>query len=210
MKKLLKCLLLFTPLLWRGAGGEAYSQNLVPNNSFETITQCPMVDSRIYYAPPWFQPHTWNGNITNSCSSDLFDTCGAGVSDVCIPQNAQSFQYARTGGAYAGIIPNADTFNYREYLEVPLLDTLITNHSYCVEYYVSLANSDGEAISNMGAYFSVDSLLTHNVALQQPTIDSVTPQIENPIGNKTMAEEFRKRTSTIKNPSAFSECANGQ
>ncbi len=157
-----------------------YSQNLVPNPSFETITQCPVVESRIYYAPPWFQPSTWHGNVINSCTSDLFDTCGASITSQGIPQNINGYQYARTGIGYAGIIPYNDTLNAIEYLEVPLLDTLITNHTYCAEYYVSLANPYGEAISNMGAYFSVDSLLD---ATYLHAINYVTPQIENPLSN---------------------------
>lgn len=45
-----------------------FSQNLVPNSSFEQYDTCPTYESLIRYAVPWFQPivPAWNG------SSDLF------------------------------------------------------------------------------------------------------------------------------------------
>ena len=97
-----------------------------------------------------------------------------------VPTNYFGFQQARNGGhGYVGIYLYTDTLNYREYLEVPLTDTLIANKKYCVEFYVSLSYP-ASAVSNCGAYFSIDSLLdTTNLK----AIDYVTPQIENPIGN---------------------------
>ncbi len=153
------------------------AQNLVPNPSFENITQCPSYNE-IYFAPPWFQPCIHFGNTYNSSSTDLYDTC-SNSAEFGIPTNVVGFQYARTGIGYAGIAVYEDTINYREYLEVPLLDTLIANKKYCVEFYVSLSNPN-VAVSNFGAYFSADSLLdTTNLK----TIDYVTPQIENPNAN---------------------------
>jgi len=70
--------------------------------------------------------------------------------------------------------------NYREYLEVPLLTPLDTSKLYCVEFYVSLADIFGMAISNLGVYFSNDSLTD---GTNMNTIDYIVPQLENPIGN---------------------------
>ena len=153
--------------------------NLVPNNGFESISYCPGDVSKIYLAPPWFQPSIALGNTTNSSSSDLHNTC-ANLSTTGIPLNLVGYQTARTGIGYAGVFVNDDTFNYREYIEVPLDSPLIANKKYCVRFYVSLADSSTEAISNIGAYFSVDSLLVLPYA---EAIDSITPQIENSITN---------------------------
>ncbi len=154
------------------------SQNLVPNPSFEILTQCPTLFNQIYYAPPWFQPCIHSGNTTNSSSSDVYDTC-SNYAEYGVPTNVAGFQYAQTGFAYAAIYLYGDTVNYREYLEVPLTDTLIANKKYCVEFYVSLSYP-ASAVSNCGAYFSNDSILdTTNLK----AIDYITPQIENPIGN---------------------------
>ncbi len=153
------------------------SQNLVPNYSFEIDTACPG-GNKIYYALPWFQPSIYLGNTTNSSSSDLCCSCQAPWNDG-VPVNINGYQFARTDTTYAGIYCYIVANNTREYIEVPLLDTLIHNHNYCVEYYVSLANDYGTAISNMGAYFSSDSLLDNTYH----TIDYVTPQVENSLGN---------------------------
>jgi len=154
-----------------------FSQNLVPNSSFENITNCPYFN-QIYYAQPWFQPCRENGNTTNSSSSDLYDTCASYV-ESGVPTNVSGFQFARTGYAYAAIYLYADTFNYREYLEVPLLSTLIAYKKYDVRFFVSLSFEE-VSVSNCGAYFSVDSLLdtTHF-----KTITYVTPQIQNPLNH---------------------------
>ena len=152
-----------------------FSQNLVPNHSFENISQCPTGYNQIFLATPWFQPCIHLGNTTNSSSSDVFDTCSNYMVSG-IPTNNAGFQYAMYGGhGYAGIILHADTLNYREYLEVQLDSALIVNKKYDVRFYVSLVFFT-TAISNCGAYFSVDSLLdTTNLK----AINYVTPQIEN-------------------------------
>ncbi len=157
------------------------AQNLVPNPSFENITSCPYGSGGISLAPPWFQPATFQGNTTNSSSSDLYDTCVNSAS-MGVPLNILGYQQPRTGHGYAGVILHSDTINYHEYIEVPLLSVLIANKKYCIEFYVSLADSSMKAISNIGAYFSVDSVLDNSI-LQQPTINYVTPQIENPTTN---------------------------
>ncbi len=158
----------------------AKSQNLVPNPGFEIYTQCPTGSMLIYYATPWFQPNISNGNTTNSSSSDLFNSCDILPYAVGVPNNAGGYQDARTGNGYAGMYGALDTVNGREYIEVALLSPLVANRKYCVAYYVSLANMCQMAISNMGAYLSVGSLLDSSPF---HAIDYVVPQIENPNGN---------------------------
>lgn len=165
--------------LYFGSGFVAAQINLVPNPSFENITSCPGNGSEIYMAPPWFQPCVYSGNTTISSSSDLYNTCSPYWSDG-VPINVIGYQFARTGIGYIGIYGYVDTLNIREYIEVPLPITLVANNIYCLTYYVSLANACGIAVSNMGAYFSVDSLLD-NTNLK--AIDFVSPQIENALGN---------------------------
>ena len=63
---------------------KGFSQNLVPNPSFENISNCPSGNSEIYQAVPWDRPP---GSIT---SPDLFNACntaGVGCSDVNVPDN---------------------------------------------------------------------------------------------------------------------------
>ncbi len=153
MKKLIFSIVLFSIL----QHSLVTAQNIVPNYSFEVDTACPFMGSDLFYAIPWFVPHT------NWSSTDLYDTCDNSVgSGAGVPYNDGGYQWARTGVKYAGIIVYTDTMNYREYMEVPLLDTLIANRNYCVEFYISRAENSGYAISNLGAYISNDSLLDSN------------------------------------------------
>ena len=154
------------------------AQNLVPNPSFENYDTCPHYYSFIYYASPWFQPQTYNGNTSNSSSSDFFHSCGLG-GEVDVPTNNMGNQFARTGNGYAGIFCHSDTINSREYIEVELLNSLVNGQDYCVEFYVSLADAFSLAVSNIGVYFSQDSLLVNNYN----AITYVTPQIENDNSN---------------------------
>ena len=156
------------------------SQNLIPNNGLENVTQCPFGTSVLYFATPWFQPCIVFGNTTNSCSSDVYDTCAFCCVATGIPFNVFGHQFARTGHGYAGVFVHSDTINSREYIEVPLISQLTASKRYCVEFYVSLADSSTEAISNLGAYFSVDSLLDSTLS---HTINYVIPQVENSITN---------------------------
>jgi hypothetical protein len=156
----------------------SYAQNLIPNPSFEVHDSCPQSYNTLFYALPWFQPHIYNGNVLNSCSSDLFDSCSTGGSGV--PINGSGYQLARTGRTYSGIFCNLDTTNYREYLEIGLLSPLSSGHQYCISFNTSLADISKKAINSLGAYLSLDSLLDSSTG---HTIDYVTPQIQNSSSN---------------------------
>ena len=170
MKRLLYLVLLISSL-------DIGAQNLVPNPSFEIQSSCPNWGGQLYYAIPWFQPLKYMGNnVTISCSTELFDSCSTN-STITTPNNQAGHQTAKTGTAYVGFgayYPNRN-FN-REYLESELASPLISGETYCVEYYVSLADTSRSAISNIGAYFSNDSLVyDSSTAWRIP----VNPQIIN-------------------------------
>jgi hypothetical protein len=155
------------------------AQNLVPNPGFELYDTCPNSYSYLYYASPWFQPHIYAGNTTNSCSSELYNACCVS-GNVGVPNNSPGVQSAEDGVGYAGIRCYQDTTNYREYLEIELANPMIADSGYCVEFYVSLAEISKHAIGNIGAYFSADSLLDPSYG---KAIDYVNPQVENPSAN---------------------------
>jgi hypothetical protein len=131
------------------------AQNLIPNYSFETYTTCPSSCCQVSYAFPWIDP-------TNA-SSDYFNTCASGLYSV--PSNEGGFQTPVDGNAYAGIAMYVHTpsdttqYNFREYIQVKLTDTLFADSCYELSFYVSLSNSYGYyKIGNMGAYFSANSI----------------------------------------------------
>ena len=70
-----------------------FSQNLVPNPSFEDTVQCPIGYSEINYSLGWYSP--------TQGTPDFFDSCG--YSSVSVPQNAFGWEPAKTGVAYIGI-----------------------------------------------------------------------------------------------------------
>ena len=125
---------------------ELRAQNLVPNPSFEEKNNCPNNFNQINYTNYWFG--TNDDEYFNSC-----DTVAPAL--VGVPQNRCGYQYAHTGDAYAGIylfwINNND---FSDYLEVELTSALIANKRYCVNFYVSLEDSERYAVDAIEAYFS--------------------------------------------------------
>lgn len=134
-----------------------FSQNLVPNGSFEVFNNCPYWGNEIYYAVPWFQPDTCKGNIINSSSSDYFNVCSVSLS---VPLNGGGYQNAKTGNAYAGIILfHQPPTEYREYIEVKIDSPLISGLEYCVDFFISLSNTSMYGIDAIHALMSSDSIL---------------------------------------------------
>ena len=116
--------------------------------------------------------------------------CGGGDAMKYIADWAQKNNYKIK---LTGVDMNADAIEYMknncsgyseinsEYIEVPLSAPLIANRKYCLSFYVSLSAKYWLATSNIGAYFSTDSLLF--VSYSPNVIDSVIPQIDNPSSN---------------------------
>jgi hypothetical protein len=168
-KNILIILCVASPLFIEGAFAQI---NLVPNPSFEQLDSCPVFLNQIEFASPWFQSYITNSGSQNS-STDLFSTCGTSI--YCsIPNNFNGNQAARTDSSYAGIIMYSQPSSH-EYIETMLYNTLLTGKSYCVEFYISLSDNSKFAVSNIGVYFSNDSVL----ATTPPFILNYFPQIRN-------------------------------
>ncbi|MEO8760963.1 MAG: hypothetical protein ABI448_08735, partial [Bacteroidia bacterium] len=183
MKNFFKIFLLFSFLLLPFRFLQA--QNLVPNPSFEQVSSgCPCYGSGIYFS------HVFNWSIPNQLSPDLYTQCADSYTSCTFaqtPQNSFGWQMPKQGFNYAGIAAGQDYVDYREWIETKLIDTLIPSKNYCVNFYVSLADSSGLAISNIGVLFS-DSLITdisHDSASPPwtPIFHYYPPNIENPHGN---------------------------
>jgi hypothetical protein len=151
------------------------AQNLVPNPSFEQHTvACSAIkklngggatdwgDAVIGTFPSYF--------YANSCATS--NCCG-------VPVNSYGdvFHYSHSGNAYAGIygvIDNGNsTVNLRDYLQAKLLDTLKANHSYYVEFYISLDGLYSSGCNNMGLLIGDTAIASYN-GLYAPA----TPQIQ--------------------------------
>lgn len=158
MKFLLVIFVLFSSFL-------GYTQNLVPNHSFEDTTSCPIgLAGIIFNSLNWYSP--------NASSPDLFHSCSQAITGPNVPNNSFGYQLAKSGNAYAGL-GTFSTNNAREYISIKLRDSLTENQYYCFSIYISLPNNSWLASNKMGTYFSKDSIYSA-LTTELP----YTPQIE--------------------------------
>ena len=156
-----------------------FSQNFVPNSSFEDTLWCPTNHAQINAASHWFSPIGGGGG-----SSEFFHICncilpalpGYSPGSVCVPNNHFGYQHPHTGNAYSGIVCFWDTtWEYRENIEVKLTNVINPTRTYYTEFYVSLSDKSGWGISNIGAYFSKYKLTDCGYC---PGIMNLIPHIE--------------------------------
>lgn len=125
---------------------QVFSQNLVPNSSFEKAKRCTdLIGNFDKNVTDWSTP-TWG-------TTDLFNSCSNGK--VGVPDNYNGKQIPKNGNNYAGFYLHSED-NYREYVQVKLKKTLEKDKSYVLSFYVSLAETSDFAIKN------IDFLLTEN------------------------------------------------
>jgi hypothetical protein len=121
-------------------------QNLVPNGSFETFTQCPV--GPISFAPPWTGPTTNSTDYFNACSLNANVPYYGGINSFY-----PYYLNAKSGKAYAGMhVYNSQ--NYREYAQVELIDTLKNGSCYFVEFHCALCQNCVLGINNIAANMS--------------------------------------------------------
>ncbi|HUR31786.1 MAG TPA: gliding motility-associated C-terminal domain-containing protein [Saprospiraceae bacterium] len=147
---------------------QGFTQNLVPNPSFETYSWCPggFGTGGTLSCTPWV-----NGN---DATADFLHEC-ASPTNVGIPVNFFGNQPAHTGDAYAGVYARESSI-WREYIQVQLTQPLTSGLTYHVSFYTSLSDNNC-GVTHLGAYLS-----------QTPPDDNTigwlaaTPQIEANIG----------------------------
>jgi hypothetical protein len=156
-------------------------ENLVPNGSFEIITQCPdyqsenlIGGSRLEYATGWFYPTSGSSDLFNSCNDTISQCCAGHVG---VPENVFGFQYPFHGQGYAGFgvwENNSPPESYTEYVSVELNRGMIAGEEFKVRFYLSLSNESTHGVTGIGVWFSVSSPAT-----SQTTLISKKPQIVN-------------------------------
>src|SRR5437868_4295396 len=103
-----------------------YSQNLVPNSSFENLITCPQNPSgACMFFIDVLGNSCSNWHNVGCGSADYFNSCNNGF--VGVPQNDFGYQNARTGIAYIGEIYKS---YYRELAGTFLMDSLFANVTY--------------------------------------------------------------------------------
>lgn len=128
-----------------------WSQNLVPNPSFEFVTNCPVGWGGILNTQDWLLYSNSSVDAFNTCTSHLYS--GA-------PSTIRGYQQPRTGNAFAGfgygiaLIGFLNTTASVERLQVKLLNPLTAGKRYEVEFYWNLSDTSTHYGSHIGAYFS--------------------------------------------------------
>jgi hypothetical protein len=157
-------------------------QNLVPNGSFESYTQCPTASSQIYYATPWTGPTTNSSEYLNACSSGKNVPHYGGIGSVY-----PFFLNAKTGVAYAGFY-SYQLNNYREYAQVKLQDTLRIGSCYYMEFYATNGQWLKYKTNNIAACFSSNA---YPVNLVPPGIIPNIPQHITNYGNPILKDTVK-------------------
>jgi hypothetical protein len=153
------------------------AQNLIPNGDLEQHTYCPTGYGQFASnVVSWMTPST---NLMGSTGTpDYFHVCSSATG---VPNNYLGHQMPHSGDAYCGITLWYLTAspNFREYIEVPLMSSLLPETCYHFEMYVNLGNICAYTTYDMGVYFSDTALTNINNALPLPFV----PQINNAPSN---------------------------
>lgn len=150
-----------------------YSQNLVPNYSFEEYTMCPDNGGQIDRLIGWYSPS--NGTC------DFFHTCSPFMDPLV---NSLGGRTPLNGNGYLGFFISLEMeedplYTFREYLQIQLNSPLVSGTMYYVSFSVSVADSSFLATDDIGLYLSNDSLVDYSLYGNF----NVTPQVENVQGD---------------------------
>jgi hypothetical protein len=152
------------------------SQNLVPNSSFEEYILCPSLDNQEIIPGPWLGPPTNSVEYYNSCSDYR------GVPS----QDEWHYQSAHSGNAYVGIFTlNFFGANYREYIQVQMLEILEQDNCYFVEFFINPLNDIKFATNNTALHFSSTAISTTNTA-EVLNLEAHIQKTGNPIISDTL------------------------
>lgn len=146
-----------------------FGQNLIPNPSFEEYEVCPGDFSQSAYE---FRVKHWHS--ANLGTPDNFNDCSIWEADV--PHNWAGVSDPYEGKGYVGIylwMNNAN--NYREYLQCKLLQPMLKDSLYEIEFHYKLSSYSKYSIDRIGLMLT-DSLVQvkhDQVISTQPTISII-------------------------------------
>jgi Secretion system C-terminal sorting domain len=144
--------------------------NFVKNCSFERYDTCPYYINGINWCKDWSMPGD-STTVSDYCP-EYFNICGNKFPEhiTHVPDNVAFYNYPHSemgmaGGHFyydktppgpptAGLLP----FNYRDYFVGRLHRNLILGKSYCVSFWVIMAEASGVAHNRIGAYLDDGSI----------------------------------------------------
>lgn len=152
------------------------AENLISNGSFESIDKEPKKLGGIESANGWYSP--------TGQRADLF-TPNKKVPIISAPINQYGQEDAKEGQNYAGVVVYSHNNKIpRSYVSNKLSVPLKKGQKYCVQFYVSLAESSTYGSNNIGAYFTSKALASED----KETINA-KPQVMGD-GNKVLTAPF--------------------
>jgi gliding motility-associated-like protein len=154
--------------------------NLIPNPSFENITDCPNSnfsgEAMILLAEPWF-----NALLT----PDLFNACDNSIYSSVPINKSNCFKYPHSGNGYAGLLTYFTVPWTTEYMEVKLSQKLLPNKKYYISFYIAKSNCSQPIVcasDALGLAFS-DTLFKKYHILSVEQVPNYKTAIQNPKGN---------------------------
>ena len=156
--------------------------NFVKNPSFEKYDTCPYKSGQIILAKYW-----QNAIVPDfSRGVEYFNRCAVGNIFAGCPNNGAFYQYPKSGNGFAGIQlyydktmpppPSPYPFKNRESLQGHLFGNLINGKTYCVSFWVNLAEGSGYGHNKIGAYLD-DGNINTEADTAGEEITTVIPQV---------------------------------
>ncbi len=118
----------------------------------------------------------WGGIDSNNCGGVVMSYCNGFA-----PYNGNTFQFPRTDSTYVVATFYWPSPGGRCYLRNRMKRNLVAGETYCVKFYVNIANTSPWGIDGFGIFFgdnSLDTITQSNIPLSY-----LTPQVSNPNGN---------------------------
>ena len=146
---------------------QTMAQNLVPNPGFESIVECPEANpgnTQIHFTEPWIPVRA-----VEESTSDLYNDCvfypgNDPWEQLPFYENAFLDNPARNGISRVRIAVFAsNTYNKREYIQVPLTEALEVGQEYQVQFYAKNNVEFSVAANNIGALFSTQRLSIYSI-----------------------------------------------
>ena len=147
-----------------------YSQNLVPNGSFESIKKCNYVFGQLdTVMNNWTDTKYGAAGTVDTYNKCYFHPLYPSTS-LSIPLNISGFQYPKSGNGYTGLYtglrpasvmnrPDTISSAYSEVMGVKLNQPLNYGNQYKVRLYVSLVDSCLFGGDGLGIYISSDTMI---------------------------------------------------
>jgi len=129
----------------------SFSQNLVPNYSFEILDSCPYLQGQLSFAKGWINPYP-----DSISTPDFFSSCASAIG-ASTPSNFAGYSVPLTDSSYVGLVCFMRFQNYkniREYAEIQLIQTLTAGEQYYLEMNISCAEVVGFAQNLIGMSLS--------------------------------------------------------